>query len=505
MSARNSIICIARNIRIDSNYRNTLALSQGEIMSLCQSNSVYMGSDYSFIRAENRIKVQASFSQVFPGNYCYIQNQGVLQFFFVKEVKYVADATTEIIVEEDVLTTYKNAGFNSVYVQRQHTQDDTVLNLAQEKINFDRYVCNFASEVDVYPDEVICNYSEVWTGGDNFESPTSAQIMADLDKAGMKTLNGMDMPVPSMMYTQRRGFSQAAIEGAVDHFFNGFVKTNHQSSLLGVTSAKSSGHVVHYSGIQQSLDGYTPKNRKCLQYPYYYINFTNCRGQSNKLKPELFDSEGFYKFQVYSIDVGQPLSMSYPMQYAGVQEAVNYALTIDYPQIPMAVDSYSTYMGQRGSEVMSGVVGSAITAGLGVVTGNPMAAITGAAGTVASSMSALAFKPDNQGDGVIGSSTANYLNLGINNFKFRVEHMTITAQDAKRIDDYFTAYGYAQNEIQQVQVTNPRFHCHHVQTMSGECVIEGIPHDKADIINNAFAQGITFWDSNDTVGNYSPK
>lgn len=503
MSARNSTICIARNIKIDSDYKNTLALSQSDIQSLCQSNAVYIGSDYSFLRTENRIKIQAPFSQIFPGNYCYIVNQGILQFFFVKEVKYIADSTTEIIVDEDVITTYKNAGFGTVYVQRQHTQDDSVRNFAQEKLNFDRYVCNKWEAIDVFPTQIICEYSESGKGNGEYEAPNSTDIIPATDRAGMQSVN-LDKEVPSMLYTQRRSYSATGLNSAVTHYYDNFIKYGHGSSLLGVTTAPTPGETTVAFNLASKLDNYTPKNNKCLQYPYYYINFTNNRGQSNMLKPELFAS-GQASFEKVSIDIGQPISMAYPLTYNGLSKGYNQALTIDYPAIPMTVDSYSSYMGQRGAEVMSGVVGSAISGGIGLISGNPLMAGLGFAGSAASALSSLAFEPDNQGDGVIGSASANYLNLAINNFKFRIEHMTLTAQDAKRLDDYFTAYGYAQNEIQQIYTTNPRFHCHHVQTMSGECVIEGIPHDKADIINNAFAQGITFWDSNENVGNYSLK
>lgn len=506
MSARNSVLIIASGINIDKDYSNTLALSQGEIQALCVSRALYNGSDYSFLRTEDRIKVQAPFSQLFNANYCVIVNQGQRQFFFVDEVKYIADSTTEILVTEDVLTTYKHVGFKNAYIERQHTQDDSVKNFAQEKINFDRYVCNTRNHLDVSPTRLLLQYSEgpYSQSGGEFLPPNSDQLPDD-QRASYKDV-GLAAGIPSMLYTPNFPLSASGVNAAVTNYFENFVKQGHGSSLLGVTTAYTTTQPrlrVSFNFVS-TLDGYRPKNNKCLQYPYYYINFTNSRGQSDILKPELFQS-GSASFERVSISVGQPVSMCYPVGYNNISEGYNHSITIDYPSIPMPVDSYSNSLGQRNSEVMSGIVGSAITGGLGLITGNPLAVGVGVAQAAASSLSSVGFKPDNQGDGVVGSATANLLNLAIDNFMFSVEHYTLTAQDAKRLDDFFTAYGYAQNEIQPVNTTNPRFHCHHVKTLAGEGVVEGIPHAKADIINKAFSSGITFWDDNDNVGNYNTK
>ena len=98
MSSRTSIICISKGINIDKNYKHTLALTSNNIKSLCSSGNhqLYYGNDYSFLRPEGRIKVQVSYSQLFEAHYCYITNQGKTQFFFIDEIIYIADNTTEL-------------------------------------------------------------------------------------------------------------------------------------------------------------------------------------------------------------------------------------------------------------------------------------------------------------------------------------------------------------------------------------------------------------------------
>lgn len=526
MSNRDSILSIATNIKMDKDYSNTLALSQNEIVALINSTgyNLYYGNDYMFLRTENKIKVQAAFSELFNANYCYIVNQGIIQFFFIDNVEYIADATTEITVTEDVLTTYKNRGFGVVYVERQHTQDDNILNLAQEKINFERYTRNKVKEIDVTPTKVMAEFSEYLEDsvGDPIFRPTTYPTIPQAERAGM-TETGLIKDAPSMLYRAKGYIADPDTsdlitlnDGGLDRISTQMYDFNihgHGSSLLGVKTYPPSGIIGTTTAALTDLDGYTPKNNKCLQYPYYYINFTNNKGNSNILKPEMFENRNSFAFSCANCCHGVVQSFAYPKQYNGQVDAWDFGLVIDnFPQLPLTVDSYAQYMAQRGNTAVAGVGSAAVAGGIGLIAGvatmNPLLAVGGAMGiasAVGDVISSAAFTPDNAGDGVIGRATGDFLNYCMDNFKFRIEHMTITAQDAKRIDDYFSAYGYAQNEIQQISVTNPRFYCHHVKTMSGEAVIEGIPHAKADIINRAFSRGITFWDSNENVGNYNLK
>lgn len=53
-----------------------------------------------------------------------------------------------------------------------------------------------------------------------------------------------------------------------------------------------------------SLNGYTPKNKKLLTWPYCFINVSNNNGSANSLRYEYFhDSEG----QIYFLIKGVPV------------------------------------------------------------------------------------------------------------------------------------------------------------------------------------------------------
>ena len=99
-----------------------------------------------------------------------------------------------------------------------------------------------------------------------------------------------------------------------------------------------------------------------------------------------------------------------------------------------------------------------------------------------------------------GSNTPDYFTS--NRLKgFWLFHRTITNEFARKIDGYFTRFGYAQHVI-----TVPNIHARnrftYIKTV--DCVVHGdLPADAGDMIQNIFDSGITFWADHDNVGNYS--
>ena len=78
--------------------------------------------------------------------------------------------------------------------------------------------------------------------------------------------------------------------------------------------------------------------------------------------------------------------------------------------------------------------------------------------------------------------------------------MTITAQMARCIDDYFTAFGYATNRL-KVPNINSRSSWNFVKT-NGATFSGTIMLDDMRKLQAIFDRGVTIWHTND-VGNYS--
>lgn len=498
MSNRDSIICIAKNINIDKNYKNTLALSASEISTLMESggHNLYYGSDYSFLRTERRIKIQAPFSRVFEGNYCYIINQGIRQFFFIDQINYISDATTEIFVTEDVITTYKGSGFNQAFCERQHPQDDArYSNTISEPLQPSNYMRNGSVSMDVSPTDFKALFSEAWRTDGTF-GPVPAEEVGILNQNQINTLHIVGGEI-----------TPAGLQTFVAYYDN-YIKAGKGGDLVSIYTRPTPRQGSFTVTDVTDFDGYTPKNNKLFNYPYSIVHMTNNAGSTLDLKPELLGSRNF---KYVCADNGKAQSFCYPENYMNRPDNTDYGLLIEnYPAIPIAVDSYTEWLGQAQNGLAEGLTSGILTAGLSIalapVTGGmSLAGLAGVAMSAAGSAVEMATHIDNTPDTVKGRASGSIINMALENFMFTVERQTCTREQAEKIDDFFTRFGYAQNTIMQIMQTNPRFHCHYVKTASGECVIHGIPHEKADIINNAFNSGITFWDSNENVGNFNLK
>ena len=498
MSAKNSIICIAKDINIDRNYKNTLALSSSAIAGLMESggHNLYYGSDYSFLRTERRIKVQTSFSQIFSGNYCYIVNQGIRQFFFIDQINYIADNTTEIFVTEDVLTTYKHNGFNNAYCERQHPQtDNRYSNTISEPLQPSNYMRNGSVSMDVSPTDFKALFSEAWRTDGTF-GPVPAEEVGILNQNQINTLHIVGGEI-----------TPAGLQTFVAYYDN-YIRAGKGGDLVALYTRPTPRQGAFTVTDITDFDGYTPKNNKLFNYPYSILHMTNNAGSTIDLKPELLGSRNF---KYVCADNGKAQSFCYPENYMNRPDNTDYGLLIEnYPSIPIAVDSYTEWLGQAQNGLAEGLTSGVLMAGLSIalapVTGGmSLAGLAGVATSAVGSSIEMATHIDNTPDTVKGRASGSIINMALNNYMFTVERQTCTREQAERIDDFFTRFGYAQNKIMPISQTNPRFHCHYVKTASGECVIHGIPHEKQDIINNAFNSGVTFWDSNDSIGNYNLK
>ena len=88
---------------------------------------------------------------------------------------------------------------------------------------------------------------------------------------------------------------------------------------------------------------------------------------------------------------------------------------------------------------------------------------------------------------------------------FRYSRKTVNAYFAEIVDNYFTQFGYAQDKIMNVNsfiFTKTRTRFKYIQTdnahFNGACA-----NRYKDELETIFNRGVTFWESNQIIGNYS--
>lgn len=85
--------------------------------------------------------------------------------------------------------------------------------------------------------------------------------------------------------------------------------------------------------------------------------------------------------------------------------------------------------------------------------------------------------------------------------------MSITAQFAERIDQYFDRMGYATNKI-KIPNQMGRSKWNYVQIASSENIgynssSISVPPRAMENINNMYRSGVTLWHNHDEIGNFS--
>lgn len=278
-----------------------------------------------------------------------------------------------------------------------------------------------------------------------------------------------------------------------------------------------------------TLDGYTPLNAKLKTYPYMYVGFNPPNGTSKIYRYEDF-SNGTPSFKFISEINPNPSVYMIPQNYRGqTGDSLSDSATLNgYPQIASRVDVYNSWVAEN-TGIISVQQNQAYTNTMYDVAGGGIGLVSNIAssysnkdfsglGDVASGALNLyrtaanydyyiqmlnaqkekqAMLPDNVS---LGGSNATLLGYDLmdNNIFTRYN---IKAQFAKRIDDYFSMFGYQTNELKVPNINN-RPNWNYIKTQ-GINLIGNIPNEDLEIIKTLFNSGITLWHNPSTFLDYS--
>lgn len=517
MSQYNSKLIIAKNIKLNKNYTEVLSYSESQMLSLVNDNSIYTSSDFSFLRPNDRyIEINVPVGRVMQGNYIAFQNPYFSNkwfFAFIDNIEFISDNATRIRFTIDVFSTWFDYWDpKACFIIRQHTTNDSVgANLVDEKFDLGDYVIN-GSITNIQNQFLsMCYYVQASSKADN-DAPggdnrggvtingtmvlddvkkclTTAELKATLDDATTSTRDVLNAwLVPEVISANRNANNQI-------------------ESTFGTSDITSP--VIP---MPTNLNGYTPINNKLLSYPYIALVLSNNDGKSNVLRYEYFTGARTFECW-YSATPGCP-GFVYPNNYKGADNLLEGISTAPVPVIPYATDSYKAWLNNSAfkREATGFSVAAKIGAGVSLLaTGQPLLG-TGLALTGIS----------NAFDSVIADTMAQiqpdsfFNNDGIGNLLLPkgllspvVYPMSIKSQFARRIDDFFTRYGYATNEIASPNITHrSNFNYILVSSDSSPCIINNhnnicIPNDDLSLINSLFRQGITIWHNHSNLGNYN--
>ncbi len=538
--ARNSIVKLCKNIKIDRGYQNCLTYSESDMVTLCNNNLIVQGTNFSFIREEeNAIIVPFSYSNCLVSNYIAFQNpryDNKWFFAFVDSVNYVSDSATRINYTIDEFSTwYSYWQPANCFVIREHVNDDTPYkNLIDEGLSVGEYKVNnnFDLAMFTYSNfKVVIGVSEIIDGNGEVQKAPHYSYQGNV-------FSGICYIVPTGTSTADnivRLYDYKGKADAIKYMFmcpNEIInqsQTDVYSGLIGGISYSyavidnNAMYAVDFANFVKptTVDTYNPVNKKLLQFPYSFIKVDPHSGSSYTFNYEDFTSNKYG----FSIDamlcVGCSVKIS-PIAYKMSSGAnYGYAFTgVKFPICSWNSDVYTNWLTQNGinlgfttlNQNEAAGIGSAlgIAGGIALLMGGAVTAggsmLGGAIGGIFQSMQSN-YKADMIPNQVRGNENAGDINFAIGLVNPTVYEMSIKKEVAKTIDDFFTKYGYKINEIKTPNQTGRRYF-NFVQIGSSEIIgypkaNMGVPADSMERINNIYRSGVTLWHDHSRIGNYS--
>lgn len=508
----NTTIKILKDVPLDPTYDHTIYFSTEDAQySWFTDRMKYTLPRNTYQRVQRgymRVNIQAE--NLYDCNYLMFQNSafGTKWFYaFIKSVEYINNGVSQIEFEIDVMQTWHfQYELEQCFVEREHTSTDEIGdNIVPENLELgEDVISNGLTTFDFNTMNVCILVSRRKNENPALSGKTINNVYTPLAVAA-----GLPNTDPLTLGQYIYGDGGLIDEGQEDRIVT-IYQYPRQLGDASTTEPWTGEYGVPVN--KTSLDGYVPRNNKLFTYPYNFILCSNNAGQTAVYRYEYFDNlRDAVPFRCTGVFMSIPCVIEYPRNYRGIENDYDSGLTLsNFPQCPWVGDAFKAWWAQNKasvstsiiSSVMSGVLATAGSAVIGPAWGAATAANSIA--TVKSDVkSVLAKVKDlkNTPPQVHGQAQTESLNAGMRRIEFSFYNMSIKAEFAKIVDDYFTRYGYA---VRQNKVPNRNVRPHWTYTKTIACTIRGsIPADDARKICDIYDNGITFWMRGGEVGDYS--
>ena len=503
------------NTPLEGDMKNTLYFSSASAQhTYMESKTVRSYNKLSYQRENLSFRCPTQIDNIRSCNYMMFQNSdysGKWFYCFIKRMTYISDGVTEVQFEVDPLQTYMfDVTIKPSFVEREHTNDDTIgKNLLPENLEHGEYVCN---DHETMHEESHTESFLFVVNADKAPDTSDTNTYYSTNVGGIPMSGGLF--VFTNMETLTNAFlTYSSMNGGIDHVKNVYIASD-QTGIWDALSdplGPDDEHIYRkYNGssspsvaektvsVPNTINGYTPRNKKLLSAPYQYMIISNNNGSANTLQYEFFSDRSNAKIKREGMPTVGGSVFYYPENYKGLANNRNEGVMGGkLPTLSWSGDAWTNWLTQNSVNLGFGTVSTLPNTALGVAgsvsTGNAIGAVGSVIGGIEGIGSQLVemynhsilpntFSGNINGGDVITSSKRNEL---------IIYHMSITSQFAKIIDDYFDMFGYATH---RVKVPNSNHRTNYWYTKTIDCNIVGnVPDDYMQQIKNAYNNGLTFW------------
>lgn len=506
------------NVPFESNYKDTVYFANKQEQETYMNNHVVRTfEDLTYQRKESKVRVPAHIDTLYNCNYISYKNESYSNktfYAFIINMEYVHDECTLLTIQTDVLQTwFFDVTIRPSFVEREHPLSDTIgEHTVAENLEIGDLECiNYSSDKELTSTDIVLGTTVDLTGenvvGGNYNGIYSGVKYYSADSRDETSF--INSFIKILESGNGAGFEGGKIDALQCIFLAPKFLITDNDGTLGVEHSNTVKAYQHT--IKETKPDIVIRNKKCLTFPYRYILVCNNNGGSAIYKYEMFDVEDEnINFSIQgALTPGCSIRLI-PKNYNGVELNNEEGLNLGkYPICNWNSDIYTNWLTQNsvniGLSIASGVAQVVGGVGVGLATGGAGLAIGG--GTAISGVSAIvsqlaqihqmSFTPPqsngniNCGDVITASETNT----------FHYYQMCVKPEYIRIIDDFFQMFGYKTNRV-KIPEKNHRRNFWYTKTI--DINIDGaIPNKDLQEIKQCYNNGLTFWKSTSTMGDYS--
>lgn len=494
----------------------------------------------------NYVRVQGNAEAFDYCNYMAFQNTNYVIdpskwfYCFILDIEYINNETMEIHYEIDYIQTYYfDYSDNSCFVERCHSLTDNIGdNILPEGLDTGEYVYNDNNTIaDLTQTDVI-----VLDADDNATARPLGDVLEN-------TFVGMHISGYQCDFAHITRLRQVIDDDTstqaikliyiVPRFLRYFYGISDNAVEYSITNKSNVVKFIDMPGIQDNytIDNYTPKNKKLYTYPFCFYEVTDGNGNTINMRYEFMTNPLSPRIGAY-VTISPPATIVFkPINYKNTGY-VEQTLTITgFPMCAWTYDAFDAWLSRSLTpqliKTAATALGAAVGYGLGskaLLDNAPMVPITpdpqGIKGpdltsfdnfksrtaqtaTTAGAYQVGSLLADGYSAAISGGIThGNYTNNGslipVGISRIMGTRVSVSAEYAKSIDDFFTAYGYAYRRL--IPIGEPhrkrRSRFTYIKTI-GAIITGQLPQDAMLAIASRYNRGVRFWADHSHMYDYS--
>lgn len=518
----NGILYIG-NVKWSNDYKHTMLFKNQQARNtFFLSNFTKIKNNVIFYNQNGYIDIKGNIEFIEQYNYCFFVNDSDISntpyCCFINDYEYIAPQTTRLHIELDVFQMYVySITFFKCEILRGHVSDDSIGKWnAPEPIGYEKDVFNLISEGST-------DWSITWA----LETTAIPKNTLNLGFEYGGFSPGTNNATGSYFYALGDGKNETpALHDILQDFLQGeLINRSHIDDVVGLTAIplwawrialdngiisgdytdtyllyKSNPLLTRMENInynpKQLASGYVPKNNKLFTSLAKELLIHNKNGLNIPLLPELFNddvqngiTQPFLVFRMKPLNSNSIKGSILNYQNNKSEFEIPYNATL---QTGMNVNT-----GVQGAlNRLKGVLNIAGNVGLASVAPTPLT-IGGATASVFTEVS-NAFG----GQGKQFGNCSDITSISPEFITPQVWDISPTFDKCKIIDDYLTLYGYAINQIDNVNKwLNTRKIFNYIQTNNINLSVQA-PTNYENKLKDIFNNGVTLWHSYNDFGNY---